>query len=150
MTYLDLTETNEIESLAVSFMIFPIIIGDKLGRIKVLFGSIFLYSVANFVNGMVHDVDSYAIVRFVAGIGLAGELGAGIAKSLNPVLEKMIRQDIMNFKEYIETKHNSSSQFNGNPGSENRNDNPNILRTEAESVEDGNSGSSMGGNMPNQ
>src|SRR3982751_2617432 len=39
------------------------IIGDKLGRIKVLFGSIFLYSVANFVNGMVHDVDSYAIVR---------------------------------------------------------------------------------------
>ena len=54
------------------------IIGDKLGRIKVLFGSIFLYSVANFVNGMVNDVDSYAIVRFVAGIGLAGELGAGI------------------------------------------------------------------------
>jgi MFS family permease len=54
------------------------IIGDKLGRIKVLFGSIFLYSVANFVNGMVTDVNSYAIIRFVAGIGLAGELGAGI------------------------------------------------------------------------
>ncbi len=54
------------------------IIGDKLGRIKVLFGSIFLYSVANFVNGMVHDVDSYAIIRLIAGIGLAGELGAGI------------------------------------------------------------------------
>jgi putative MFS transporter len=54
------------------------IIGDKLGRIKVLFGSIFLYSVANFVNGWVTDVNSYAVIRFVAGIGLAGELGAGI------------------------------------------------------------------------
>lgn len=54
------------------------IIGDKLGRIKVLFGSIFLYSVGNIVNGMVHDVNTYAIIRFVTGIGLAGELGAGI------------------------------------------------------------------------
>ncbi|MCC8426038.1 MFS transporter [Mucilaginibacter sp. UR6-11] len=54
------------------------VIGDKLGRIKVLFGSIFLYSVANFVNGMIHDIDSYALIRLVAGIGLAGELGAGI------------------------------------------------------------------------
>ncbi len=54
------------------------VIGDKLGRIKVLFGSIFLYSIGNIVNGMVHDVNSYAIIRFVAGIGLAGELGAGI------------------------------------------------------------------------
>ncbi len=54
------------------------IIGDKFGRIKVLFGSIFLYSVANFANGMVHDINSYAFVRLIAGIGLAGELGAGI------------------------------------------------------------------------
>ncbi len=54
------------------------IIGDKLGRIKVLFGSILLYSVANFANGMAHDVTTYAIIRFIAGIGLAGELGAGI------------------------------------------------------------------------
>jgi MFS transporter, putative metabolite:H+ symporter len=54
------------------------IIGDKLGRIKVLFGSILLYSVANFANAYVHDVNMYAIVRFFAGIGLAGELGAGI------------------------------------------------------------------------
>jgi MFS transporter, putative metabolite:H+ symporter len=54
------------------------IVGDKLGRIKVLFGSILLYSVANFVNAYVHDVNTYAIVRFIAGIGLAGELGAGI------------------------------------------------------------------------
>lgn len=54
------------------------IMGDKLGRIKVLFGSILLYSIANFINGKVTSVDAYIIVRFIAGIGLAGELGAGI------------------------------------------------------------------------
>jgi len=54
------------------------ILGDKLGRIKVLFGSILLYSIANFINGKVTTVDQYIIVRFIAGIGLAGELGAGI------------------------------------------------------------------------
>jgi len=54
------------------------IIGDKLGRIKVLFGSILLYSIANFINGRVTGVEEYIIVRFIAGIGLAGELGAGI------------------------------------------------------------------------
>jgi len=54
------------------------VIGDKLGRIKVLFGSILLYSIANFANGFVHDVNTYVIVRFIAGVGLAGELGAGI------------------------------------------------------------------------
>jgi putative MFS transporter len=54
------------------------IMGDKLGRIKVLFGSILLYSIANTVNGFITDIHSYAIVRFIAGIGLAGELGAGI------------------------------------------------------------------------
>jgi putative MFS transporter len=54
------------------------VIGDKLGRIRVLFGSILLYSVANFANGFVHSVDAYIVVRFIAGIGLAGELGAGI------------------------------------------------------------------------
>jgi len=54
------------------------IIGDKLGRIKVLFGSIILYSVANVINSYVYDVNTYALVRFFAGIGLAGELGAGI------------------------------------------------------------------------
>lgn len=67
----------------------------------------------------------------------AGNLGAGIAKWANPVLEKMVRQDIMNFKEYIETKHTSSSQYNGSSNEGGRNDNPNILRTERESVEDG-------------
>jgi putative MFS transporter len=54
------------------------IIGDKLGRIKVLFGSILLYSIANFLNSYVHSVNMYATIRFFAGIGLAGELGAGI------------------------------------------------------------------------
>jgi len=54
------------------------IVGDKLGRIKVLFGSILLYSIANFVNGKVTGVEEYIIVRFIAGVGLAGELGAGI------------------------------------------------------------------------
>ena len=54
------------------------IIGDKFGRIQVLFGSILLYSVANFANGFATTLNSYAIIRLIAGIGLAGELGAGI------------------------------------------------------------------------
>jgi len=54
------------------------IMGDKKGRLSVLFGSILLYSVANFLTGFVTSVDQYATARFVAGIGLAGELGAGI------------------------------------------------------------------------
>ena len=54
------------------------IIGDKFGRLKVLFGSILLYSIANIANGFVQDVNLYIIIRFIAGIGLAGELGAGI------------------------------------------------------------------------
>lgn len=54
------------------------VLGDKFGRIKVLFGSILLYSVANIANGFVYDIHSYAIIRCIAGIGLAGELGAGI------------------------------------------------------------------------
>jgi MFS family permease len=53
-------------------------IGDKKGRLSVLFGSIAMYSIANFVTGYVQTVDQYAWARFVAGIGLAGELGAGI------------------------------------------------------------------------
>ncbi len=54
------------------------IIGDKKGRLKVLFGSILLYSVANIFTSFVQTVDQYAYCRFVGGIGLAGELGAGI------------------------------------------------------------------------
>ena len=54
------------------------ILGDKKGRIKVLFGSILLYSLANIANAFVSDIGSYSIIRIIAGIGLAGELGAGI------------------------------------------------------------------------
>jgi putative MFS transporter len=54
------------------------ILGDKKGRLSVLFGSIFLYSIANIANGFAHSIESYSIWRFVAGFGLAGELGAGI------------------------------------------------------------------------
>lgn len=54
------------------------VMGDKKGRLSVLFGSILLYSIANIANGMVQTVNQYALLRFIAGIGLAGELGAGI------------------------------------------------------------------------
>ncbi|MFM9943710.1 MAG: MFS transporter [Bacteroidia bacterium] len=54
------------------------VMGDKKGRLSVLFGSIILYSIANFITGFVQTTDQYAYARFVAGIGLAGELGAGI------------------------------------------------------------------------
>lgn len=54
------------------------VMGDKRGRLSVLFGSILLYSLANIANGFVTSVDQYAVLRFIAGIGLAGELGAGI------------------------------------------------------------------------
>lgn len=54
------------------------VLGDKKGRLYVLFGSIFLYSIANIANGFVHSMTSYGIWRFIAGFGLAGELGAGI------------------------------------------------------------------------
>lgn len=54
------------------------ILGDKRGRLSVLFGSITLYSLANIANGMCGSIESYAICRLIAGIGLAGELGAGI------------------------------------------------------------------------
>ena len=54
------------------------VIGDKKGRLSVLFGSIIIYSIANIANGFAPDVTQYAIWRFIAGFGLAGELGAGI------------------------------------------------------------------------
>lgn len=54
------------------------VLGDKKGRISVLFGSIIMYSAANILNGFVQDVSQYAVLRVIAGIGLAGELGAGI------------------------------------------------------------------------
>jgi MFS transporter, putative metabolite:H+ symporter len=54
------------------------ILGDKKGRKSVLFGSILLYSLATIANGFVQDVTTYTILRFIAGLGLAGELGASI------------------------------------------------------------------------
>jgi MFS transporter, putative metabolite:H+ symporter len=54
------------------------IIGDKYGRLKVLFGSIILYSLFTLLNAFVLNLNQYVICRFIAGIGLAGELGAGI------------------------------------------------------------------------
>ena len=53
-------------------------LGDRRGRLSVLFGSIFLYSAANLANAFVTSVPEYAALRFVSGIGLAGELGAGL------------------------------------------------------------------------
>lgn len=54
------------------------ILGDKKGRVSVLFGSILMYSLANIANGMVGNIQQYIVCRFIAGVGLAGELGAGI------------------------------------------------------------------------
>lgn len=65
----------------------------------------------------------------------AGALGSGLAKLMNPVFEKMVRTDVLKFKEYIETKHLST---------ENTNDNPNILRSERESVMQGGNANNFG------
>ena len=54
------------------------ILGDKKGRLSVLFASILLYSISNILNGMVTSIPYYVVLRFIAGVGLAGELGAGI------------------------------------------------------------------------
>lgn len=65
------------------------VIGDKIGRIELLFGSILLYSIGNILNGFVGQfgagvdsvispIDQYALLRFITGVGLAGEIGGGI------------------------------------------------------------------------
>ena len=54
------------------------VLGDRRGRVSVLFASIVLYSAANIANAFVHSVGAYAVLRFIAGVGLAGELGAGV------------------------------------------------------------------------
>ncbi|MEJ7739364.1 MAG: MFS transporter [Chitinophagaceae bacterium] len=66
------------------------ILGDKKGRITVLFASILIYSLANIANGLVTTVNQYAILRFIAGVGLAGELGVGITL-VAEILPKEIR-----------------------------------------------------------
>jgi MFS family permease len=62
-------------------------LGDKKGRLSILFGSILLYSIANILNGFVQNTTQYGVLRFLAGIGLAGELGAGITL-VNELLSK--------------------------------------------------------------
>jgi MFS transporter, putative metabolite:H+ symporter len=54
------------------------VLGDRRGRRSVLFGSIFLYSAATLTNGIIHSLPAYAVCRVLAGVGLAGELGAGV------------------------------------------------------------------------
>ena len=66
------------------------ILGDRKGRLKIMFGSIFIYSLANLANGMVNSIEAYAALRFLAGVGLAGELGAGITL-VSEVLHRSIR-----------------------------------------------------------
>jgi MFS family permease len=66
------------------------VLGDRKGRLKIMFGSIFLYSVANLANGLVESLPAYAALRFVAGVGLAGELGAGITL-VTEVLHQSVR-----------------------------------------------------------
>ncbi|CAN5677626.1 MFS transporter [soil metagenome] len=66
------------------------ILGDRKGRLSVLFGSIIMYSSANLLNGFVQNIEQYAILRFIAGVGLAGELGAGITL-ISELLPKNVR-----------------------------------------------------------
>jgi putative MFS transporter len=66
------------------------ILGDKKGRLSVLFGSIIMYSLANIANGFVTNLDQYAVLRFIAGVGLAGELGAGITL-VSEIMHKELR-----------------------------------------------------------
>ena len=65
-------------------------LGDKKGRLQIMFASILLYSVANIANGLVTSLPAYAAMRFIAGVGLAGELGAGITL-VSEVLPTKIR-----------------------------------------------------------
>jgi MFS family permease len=62
-------------------------IGDKRGRLSVLFGSIFLYSTTTFLHAYVQNYEMYLLLRFLAGVGLAGELGAAVtlvSEQMNP------------------------------------------------------------------
>jgi MFS transporter, putative metabolite:H+ symporter len=65
------------------------IIGDKKGRLSVLFGSIIMYSLCTFLNGFAVNFEQYFILRFLAGVGLAGELGAGIALVSEQIKKEM-------------------------------------------------------------
>ena len=64
-------------------------LGDKLGRVKVLIGAIMMYSLANIATGFVQTVEQYKILRFLGGIGLAGELGAGVTLAIESMPKKI-------------------------------------------------------------
>ncbi len=66
------------------------VLGDKKGRLSTLFGSIALYSVANIANAYVHGIPSYVVWRFLAGLGLGGELGAAVTL-VAEILPKSLR-----------------------------------------------------------
>ena len=66
------------------------VLGDRRGRMSVLFGSIITYSLTNIACGFVQDVNTYAALRFVAGVGLSGEIGAAIVL-VSEILPKAIR-----------------------------------------------------------
>ena len=66
------------------------VLGDKKGRLSTLFGSIALYSVANIANAFVDGIPAYAAWRFLAGLGLAGELGAAVTL-VSEILPKNLR-----------------------------------------------------------
>ncbi|MDO9309785.1 MAG: MFS transporter [Deltaproteobacteria bacterium] len=68
------------------------ILGDRKGRLKIMFASIFIYSIANLLNGMATSLPAYALLRFVAGVGLAGELGAGIT-----LVAEMLHQSVRGY-----------------------------------------------------
>lgn len=68
------------------------ILGDRKGRLRIMFASIFIYSVANLLNGMATSLPAYALLRFVAGVGLAGELGAGIT-----LVAEMLHQSVRGY-----------------------------------------------------
>ncbi|MVM31599.1 MFS transporter [Spirosoma sp. HMF4905] len=65
-------------------------LGDKRGRMSVLFGSIITYSLTNIACGFVQDVNTYAFLRFIAGVGLSGEIGAAMVL-VSEILPKAIR-----------------------------------------------------------
>lgn len=66
------------------------VLGDRFGRLSVLFGSILLYSVGNIANAYVETVDQYKYLRFITGLGLAGELGVGVTLA-SELLPKRLR-----------------------------------------------------------
>ena len=81
LTMEEIDRTNILNIQMIGLLIGGIIwgiLGDKKGRLKVLFASIILYSLGSIANGFVHNVTQYTVVRFITGLGLAGELGAGI------------------------------------------------------------------------